>query len=1742
MTSLKHPPMERTVGGSIPATDEFYTRHLRMVNGGNVPTRTDNVHATVSTGVPKMGVRARVADWPPRKDMTGAPWLFTAEPENSAVPSGGKVHIKLGSIMSPQDSSMLRNIHNTLKNRAQANNYSPETRYLAPGDYRGPAYRNPRQRRIRQRSNSDMTISEMEGSGDSGEDWGPALGAKWSPLHREYGSTSSIDQHGASGESFFEMLKGYQGDKVDQRSPAPEKLEDMLNVGSRQTIMDLQDEVDSQPPKAKDRDKPPKRRTKSETGGESIFRKLRNVRGELDSPRAGSDVEDSRTEDMGPPLKPWVCQKGFSHYDVQSTLFDLNEIIQLRQTADKRKNTTTGASAAAVASATSTLSSTHSLPYSSPSGSQEELSSRDSPSLEAGDEQSNEMLLSCPCFRNEIGADGNGRRRLGAGGMGYHGLVGGGTGNSGSGTLSGEGNLYETSVSTHCTNAGVAVLEGPKEGPSTLSEKGKQYIVEHVDLGAYYYRKFFYLREHWNYFGIDETLGPMAVSLRREKLDEDKEHGQQYNYRLIYRTSELSTLRGSILEDAVPSTSKHGTTRGLPIKEVLEYLLPELDLSCLRLALNTPKVTEQLMKLDEQGLSFQVKVGVMYCRAGQSTEEEMYNNETAGPALEEFLQLLGEKVRLKGFTKYRAQLDTKTDSTGNHSLYTSYKDYEIMFHVSTLLPYTPNNKQQLLRKRHVGNDIVTIVFQEPGAHPFTPKAIRSHFQHVFIIVRVHNPCSDTTCYSVAVTRSQDVPIFGPPIPKGVTFPKSTVFRDFLLAKVINAENAAHKSDKFGAMATRTRQEYLRDLAERHVTTTPLEPTGKFPFISLAHKRREKVRPYSGGELRSLGAVTWQVHAEDQVAGAERECLLAISNDFIILLDQEAKAVVFNCATRDVIGWSTGSPASMKIYYERGESVSLRSINNNTEDFGEVVKRLELLTKGCQTTEMTLRRNALGQLGFHVNFEGIVAEVEPYGYAWQAGLRQGSRLVEICKVSVASLSHEQMIDLLRTSVTVKVVIIPPHEDSTPRRGCSEIYHMPLVDYKNHKEGMPYELKFPFRPTTNNNTKWPRTSSSPQTRAAGTGGTLIKAPPPDLSDRNSAVIPRSVSSDGRPLNPKRYSPGNDNYALACSIVMGRTLHNTNSPSNLSYPDTMSSTNWRQKSAPDGFNNNNIQSPVSSARQAAGDGANGIKVCSSTGVGWSRTGEVDASRQGDKANADTGVPKVVIPRLQLAEQSSHMSPNKSTKLDAPYSSSQSSSNTLSSNASSSAHSDEKWYEVSSRSGVRSDLELNGYLQGASTDSGIDATSFTATQSSTSSSTGAFRAKDKIPWQDDTAGSQRVTDSSPPNPDSLVAVGGSDVPAKSPTAFPLVPDDGSNSLNDATSHSSSGHSGSPMGHGCSPESPQDETAEAGTSSTSQNPQSPGTKSFYPRQGATSKYLIGWRKPGGTVNSVDFGNTRKRHQSDGLLGGQPQLRANLRGSQSPQRHTAKSSLEEDLKKLITLDSPPPTTSDEKPLFPGPPPSRRSLQRTLSDESIYSGQREPSSSGQRDTPTDLLFSCSTIPRSPTSRQGPTRRVSHKSLGDLSATETSELELEKKRQQLQDPALMPLPDNGADGPLDWAHLVDAAKAFEEQRLVYLAAQEENSMADSAAATSPQQAEPQAAPLRQPSPGEIPACMMGKVGQLESMVKALQEDLKKEKDAKVSLQAQIQSLREDNQRLLEESYSASAKLKKFTEWVFNTIDMN
>lgn len=50
---------------------------------------------------------------------------------------------------------------------------------------------------------------------------------------------------------------------------------------------------------------------------------------------------------------------------------------------------------------------------------------------------------------------------------------------------------------------------------------------------------------------------------------------------------------------------------------------------------------------------------------------------------------------------------------------------------------------------------------------------------------------------------------------------------YLTFQVINGENAAIQSPKFSTMATRTRQEYLKDLAKNYVTATTVESGQKF---------------------------------------------------------------------------------------------------------------------------------------------------------------------------------------------------------------------------------------------------------------------------------------------------------------------------------------------------------------------------------------------------------------------------------------------------------------------------------------------------------------------------------------------------------------------------------------------------------------------------------------------------------------------------------------------------------------------------------------------------------------------------------------------------------------------------------------------------------------------------------------------------------------------------------------------------
>ncbi|GAB1291845.1 Signal-induced proliferation-associated 1-like protein 3 [Apodemus speciosus] len=1717
---------------------------------GEGPATATTRPSPTTPAMPKMGVRARVADWPPKRDALREQSNPSPSQDTDGVKTTKVAHsmrnLQNGQLPSSTPvSSGSRAFHRLSRRRSKDVEFQ-DGWPRSPGRAFLP---------LRHRSSSEITLSEcdVEEPGDPRGTRHPGV----LPLFREYGSTSSIDVQGVPEQSFFDILNEFRSEQPEARGS--QNLSELLRVdpgalpgGSCGTKGDPRN---GQPPKdsfqslqpLKEKEKARKKPVRGLGGGDtvdsSIFRKLRSSKPEGEVGRPLGETEEGRS----PPeaSRPWVCQKSFAHFDVQSMLFDLNEAAANRVSVAQRRNTTTGASAASAASAMVTLAASraHSLGTLDPAfTSTEDLNCKENLEQDLGDDNSNDLLLSCPHFRNEIGGE---RERNVSFSRASVGPPGGGS----------EAHMAEPALSTHRTNASISVLEVPKEQQRTQS-RPRQYSIEHVDLGARYYQDYFVGKEHANYFGVDEKLGPVAVSIKREKLEDHKDHGPQYQYRIIFRTRELITLRGSILEDATPTATKHGTGRGLPLKDALEYVIPELNIHCLRLALNTPKVTEQLLKLDEQGLCRKHKVGILYCKAGQSSEEEMYNNEEAGPAFEEFLDLLGDKVCLKGFTKYAAQLDVKTDSTGTHSLYTTYQDYEIMFHVSTLLPYTPNNRQQLLRKRHIGNDIVTIIFQEPGALPFTPKNIRSHFQHVFIIVRVHNPCTENVCYSMAVTRSKDAPPFGPPIPHGTTFRKSDVFRDFLLAKVINAENAAHKSDKFHTMATRTRQEYLKDLAENCVSNTPIDSSGKFNLISLTSKKKEKTKARAGAEQHSAGAIAWRVAAQDYAQGSEIDCILGISNEFVVLLDLRTKEVVFNCYCGDVIGWTPDS-STIKIFYGRGDHIFLQAAEGSVEDIRDIVQRLKVMTNGWETVDMTLRRNGLGQLGFHVKYDGTVAEVEDYGFAWQAGLRQGSRLVEICKVAVVTLSHDQMIDLLRTSVTVKVVIIPPFEDGTPRRGWPETYDMNTTEPKTESETTapggrpPYRSNAPWQwsgPASHNSlpaTKW-TTPATP-----GHAQSLSRLP------KQTTVVPFRES---QPLHSKRPVSFPETPFAASPAGADRVPPYRQPSGSFSTPG--SATYARYKPSPEryaaaphpllSFDPHFIHDGMSS-----GDSSSGGLTSQESTMERPKPEPLWHVPAQARLSAMTGSIGSKHPSRQDAAGKD--SPNRHSKGEPQYSS-HSSSNTLSSNASSS-HSDDRWFDPLDPL----EPEQDPFSKGGSSDSGIDTTLYTSSPSCMSLAKAPRPTKPhKPPGSIGLCGGGRESAGRPHPADRRREVSPAPVVAGQNKGYrPKLYSSGS-----CTPPGLVGGSRDPprqpsdMGSRAGYPSQVYKTTSAETPRPSQLSQcSPFQlstsvpKSFFSKQPAHNKHSTGWKRTDEPPpRPLPFTDSKKQVDTSAKnVFGQPRLRASLRDLRSP-RKNYKSTIEDDLKKLIIMDNLGPEQDRDTGQSP-----QKSLQRTLSDESLCSGRREPSFASpaglEPGLPSDVLFTStcafpsSTLParrqhqhpHPPSGAAGTGPATGNGFPEKKSAISASELSLADGRDRplrRLDPGMMPLPDTAAG--LEWSSLVNAAKAYEVQRAVSLFSLNDPALSpEIPPAHSPVHSHlslergPQTPRATPTMSEESPLDLTGKVYQLEAMLKQLHTDLQKEKQDKVVLQSEVASLRQNNQRLQEESQAASEQLRKFAE---------
>ena len=227
------------------------------------------------------------------------------------------------------------------------------------------------------------------------------------------------------------------------------------------------------------------------------------------------------------------------------------------------------------------------------------------------------------------------------------------------------------------------------------------------------------------------------------------------------------------------------STKGCPTPSKLRAALqkdrPDLSLATIARIPEKPFPTfsNRLLGYEDRTLPKGYKFGLVYCRGGQTQEEEMLRNlhEDASPAYLGFLQWLGPLILLKDRSSYVGGLDILRNTSGTHTIQGTIQNpslsentwddtrLEMIFHVATMMPFVPTDPQAIERKRHIGNDIVTLVFQDRDAPPFCPTSITTNFTHVYVVVRELAPES----YHVGVVSKNHVPPFGPPLPSAQYF-------------------------------------------------------------------------------------------------------------------------------------------------------------------------------------------------------------------------------------------------------------------------------------------------------------------------------------------------------------------------------------------------------------------------------------------------------------------------------------------------------------------------------------------------------------------------------------------------------------------------------------------------------------------------------------------------------------------------------------------------------------------------------------------------------------------------------------------------------------------------------------------------------------------------------------------------------------------------------------------------------------
>ncbi|XP_035706694.1 tuberin isoform X3 [Folsomia candida] len=131
------------------------------------------------------------------------------------------------------------------------------------------------------------------------------------------------------------------------------------------------------------------------------------------------------------------------------------------------------------------------------------------------------------------------------------------------------------------------------------------------------------------------------------------------------------------------------------------------------------------------------KIGVVYVGPSQSKNETaIFQNLYGSSRYRDFLQGLGSLIKLKEIDPQKNYMGGLSKDGDDGDFASIWQDdvMQVIFHVATLMPNKVNDPQGNCKKRHIGNDYVTIVYNNSDEE-FDISTIKAQFLYAWVIIQ-----------------------------------------------------------------------------------------------------------------------------------------------------------------------------------------------------------------------------------------------------------------------------------------------------------------------------------------------------------------------------------------------------------------------------------------------------------------------------------------------------------------------------------------------------------------------------------------------------------------------------------------------------------------------------------------------------------------------------------------------------------------------------------------------------------------------------------------------------------------------------------------------------------------------------------------------------------------------------------------------------------------------------------------------